>query len=203
MEDRLTEKQKAWIYSERWEDTSVARCISNMENFIEVNEQLCILLGVTKAELIGKSWVDMTPEPIKTIDRENARMVVDGKIDHYKLPKIYQLAPNLPKSYVLMRVMSVPKVPELDESFDVFEVEFIPLSLKAYLQEVRHTLKSHLLTSDLPSEGWEKNLSLLRKLSLKDWITLSGSVLIVIILIRIAFFIPNEKLPALIEKFLP
>jgi len=203
MNDGLSEAQKAFIYDYRWEDTSVARCLSDTKTFLKVNRQLCILLGAAESELIGKNWVDITPEPIKTIDRENARLAESGGILRYKLPKPYQLRPDLPKCYFLMRVLRVPKHPSLDDSFAVFDVEFVPLTTKAYIIEVRDTLRNHLSPSDLNSLESGLSLSLLRKLSPKDWLTISGMMLLVIIITRIAFIIPEEKIPAILEKLLP
>ena len=139
--DGLSNHQRAQIWMRRWNRTFVGKAIVNADfTFRSVNTQFCKIVGLTAGELIGRSFVDMTPEPIRSLDVANARLIMEGKQEHYAMPKIYQPFPGAKKVYVALQVEGVCKP---DGEFDCFEIEVIELSEKEYLRMVEEDIKQH------------------------------------------------------------
>lgn len=89
--DGLTDEERlsAWLAS--WNPSFEGKAIVNPDfTFRSVNQQFCKILGVTAAELVNESFVDITPEPLKTLDKENAELVKKGMQASYLLPKTYE-----------------------------------------------------------------------------------------------------------------
>lgn len=143
--------RKAVIYDLRREKTLIAKCIVEEDfRFREVNEVLCRYFQCTPAQLIGKPFTDITPEPDKTIDTDNALMVIRGQRDHYQFPKQYKL-PWM--EAVVYAVIDVLGVREESGQFLHFDVEILELSKAEYMRLRRVALKQkygrlrHLLKS--------------------------------------------------------
>lgn len=191
---------KAWLYNEWWEYSPVGRAKVNEKfEFEDVNEQLCIYLGVTKAELIGKKFTDITPEPIATIDAENARMIMEGKIDRYELPKIYKISKNAQPCYVLLKVLGARNE---KGGFKFFDVKILEIGEEDYLRKMKMILKNHVLLPGQTESKYNILQGLLRTCSVKDLIELGWKVALLAIMIWLAKRIPNERIPEFIEKFL-
>jgi len=91
--DGLDSKQRALAWLATWNPSFTGKAILNKDfTFRSVNEQFCEILGVTPAELLDKKFTDITPEPDKTLDKQNAKLVIDGKSQGYLLKKIYELS---------------------------------------------------------------------------------------------------------------
>lgn len=141
MADGLNNHQRAKFWMRRWNRTFVGKAVVNADfTFRSVNEQFCKIVGVTAGELIGRSFVDITPEPIRSLDAANARLVIDGKQDHYAMPKIYQPIPGGPKVYVALQVEGEY---EEDGTFDCFEAEIMELSEDEYIAMVEQVIRMH------------------------------------------------------------
>lgn len=93
MSDGLTDEERklAWLAS--WNPSFAGKAIVNPDfTFRSVNRQFCEIVGVTPAEIINSKFTDLTPEPVKTLDVKNAKLVKEGKIESYILPKVYEFA---------------------------------------------------------------------------------------------------------------
>lgn len=83
------ERVLAWIAS--WNPSFEGKAIVNPDfSFRSANRQFCKILGVTQAELIDQKFTDLTPEPLKTLDKKNAQLVMKGVQESYLLPKTYE-----------------------------------------------------------------------------------------------------------------
>lgn len=92
MSDGLNNDERIMAWLASWNPTFDGMAIVNRDGtFRSVNEQFCEILGVTPAELIGKRYQDITPNPIRQLEEANAELVAKGIIPHYVLPKAYQL----------------------------------------------------------------------------------------------------------------
>lgn len=92
MPDNLNHDERAYAWLASWNPSFAGKAIVNPDfSFRAVNQQFCSILGVTAAELIGKKFSDITPEPLKSLDIQNAELVKKGLQESYLLPKIYEL----------------------------------------------------------------------------------------------------------------
>ncbi|MDP4278121.1 MAG: PAS domain S-box protein, partial [Bacteroidota bacterium] len=55
--------------------------------WIEVNQRLCRMLGYTKEELTGKSWLDFSVQDDIDTNMDLFNQALEGKIDYYELEK--------------------------------------------------------------------------------------------------------------------
>lgn len=163
-------QQVADLHRRRFEQTVIGKAkVAKDFTFINVNEQLCLYLGLTKAELIGRKFTDITPEPIRSIDAANARMVAEAKITRYRLPKIYELPPYARRIYVLIDVIGVYRCdPPAEKCFDYFDVEIMETTRQDYLLQIKETLKNHVQEGGQGTSAIGASLSSLRKFSPKD-----------------------------------
>jgi PAS domain S-box-containing protein len=91
--DELTNEERALAWLTSWHPSFDGVAIVNPDfTFRSVNPQFCEIVGVSPAEIIGNSFKDLTPEPIKTLDIKNANLVKQGIIPNYTLPKTYEFA---------------------------------------------------------------------------------------------------------------
>lgn len=142
MTDGLTNQQRARIWLRRWNRTFVGKAVVESDfTFRSVNDQFCKIIGLTPADLIGHSFADITPEPVRSLDVANARLVREGKQDHYILPKVYQMPGLQRKTYVAMMVEGVHKK---DGTFDCFQSEIIELSKEEYQRMMEDIIKLHV-----------------------------------------------------------
>ena len=89
--DKLTDEERILAWKASWHPSFAGTAIVNKDfTFRSVNPQFCKLLGVTPADLIGQRFQDITPPGIKELDERNAKLVMDGSIDFYLLPKKYE-----------------------------------------------------------------------------------------------------------------
>lgn len=89
--DGLTNEERvlAWIAS--WSPSFAGKAIVNEDfTFRSVNHQFCKILGVTPAELVDTKFTDITPQPLRDLDRSNSQLVVKGLQNSYLLPKTYE-----------------------------------------------------------------------------------------------------------------
>ena len=99
------ERILAWLAS--WAPSFDGKAIVNPDfTFRSVNHQFCKILGVTAAELIDQKFTDITPEPLRTLDRKNAELVKSRAQENYLLPKTYEF-PNGKKVDVTLLVNGV------------------------------------------------------------------------------------------------
>jgi PAS domain S-box-containing protein len=91
MPDGLTNEERAFAWLASWHPSFSGTAIVNPNfTFRAVNYQFCKILGVTPAELIDHKFTDLTPEPIKSLDLQNANLVKQKKITSYLMDKVYQ-----------------------------------------------------------------------------------------------------------------
>jgi PAS domain S-box-containing protein len=89
--DGLSQEERALAWAASWDPSFAGVAIVDGDfSFRSVNPQFCDIVGVSPGELIGMKFQDITPQPIKNIDMKNARLVQEGKIDSYLLPKSYE-----------------------------------------------------------------------------------------------------------------
>lgn len=101
--DGLNETERALAWAASWHPSLVGTAIIN-ENltFRSVNPEFCDILGVTPAELIGNSFADITPQPVKALDLKNAELVKKGVIESYLLHKSYEFGSGRRVDFVLL-----------------------------------------------------------------------------------------------------
>lgn len=120
--DRLTNEERALAWKSNWHPSFAGIAIVNRDfTFRSVNPQFCKLLGVTPADLIGERFQDITPPGLKQLDERNAKMVVDGLIDFYLLPKKYEFH-NGKEVDVILLVTRAPLSHEGDFQFFVSRI---------------------------------------------------------------------------------
>ena len=105
--DGLTSRQRAAAWLATWNPSFVGKAIVSRDfEFLAVNDQFCEILGVTPAALLEHKFTDITPNPDRQLDQENASLVVKGKSPGYLLPKTYALSDGR-KIKVLLMVVGV------------------------------------------------------------------------------------------------
>lgn len=89
--DGLSNEERAYAWLASWNPSFAGKAIVNPDfTFRAVNQQFCKIVGVTPAELVGNKFTDLTPEPVRSVDRNNALLVKKGVIQSYLLPKTYE-----------------------------------------------------------------------------------------------------------------
>lgn len=89
--DGLSNEERAYAWLASWNPSFAGKAIVNPDfTFRAVNQQFCKIVGVTPAELVGNKFTDLTPEPLRTVDKNNALLVKKGIIQSYLLPKTYE-----------------------------------------------------------------------------------------------------------------
>ena len=135
MPDQLTTEERALAWESAWNPSFDGIAIVNEDfTFRSVNPQFCKLLGVTPADLIGNRFQDITPPEIRELDEKNAKMIKDGLIDFYILPKTYQFSINHKVDTVLL-VNRVPK--SILQPFEFF-IARIMLDEDGQLEKMTH-----------------------------------------------------------------
>ena len=142
MDGRNDAEIKSALYDLRKERTLIGKCIVAEDfTFAEVNEVICRYFQCTKAELIGKKFTDITPEPDRTIDTDNALLVIRGGIDNYQFPKQYKLPWMEGITYAVIDVLGVR---DDKGKFLYFDVEILEISKTEYLRLRKVVLKQKL-----------------------------------------------------------
>lgn len=101
--DRLNHEERALAWQALWNPSFVGLAIVNADfTFRSVNPQFCKLLGCTPAEIIGKRFQEVTHPAIRSREEENAKMLKDGLIDFYILPKTFQFSDGREKKVLLL-----------------------------------------------------------------------------------------------------
>ena len=140
MEKILSYEQqaKAWLAS--WNPSFVGKAIVDKNfHFLEVNEQFCDLLGVTPAQILGRKFTDITPEPAKSLDMLNAKLVVEGKSPGYLMDKTYRFEDgNGQIRTIPVKLLAVGVYTETGD-FDFFVSRII---LDAEMTTLKHTSQS-------------------------------------------------------------
>lgn len=82
------QRAKAWLAT--WNPSFTGKAIVNEDfTFRSVNQQFCDILGMQPADFLDHTFTDLTPEPIATLDRQNADLVVHGRSPGYLMRKQY------------------------------------------------------------------------------------------------------------------
>lgn len=103
MVDKLDNEERILAWKAAWHPSFSGTAIVNKDfTFRSVNPQFCKLLGVTPADLVGNRFQDVTQPDLKKLDEKNAQMVMDGLIDFYILPKVYQFSGGREAKVVLL-----------------------------------------------------------------------------------------------------
>ena len=178
---------KAALHDIRREHTLIGKCSVNEDfTFKEVNEVICRYFQCTKAELIGKKFTDITPEPDKTIDADNALLVIRGEIDHYQFPKQYRLPWIEEVTYAVIDVVGIR---DSEGKFLYFDVEILEISKTEYLRLRKVALKQKL-------SHFRQLLQSTGSLSTRD---LKGLVVWVALLVMILRYAPEIVQISLME----
>ena len=139
--DQLSDDQMIGAWKASWNPSFSGMAIVNKDfEFVEVNPQFCKLLGVTPAELIGHRFQDITPPGIRELDEKNAKLLMDGLIDFYLLPKTYEFTEQR-KIDVVLLVTRIP--PSTEGEFELF-LSRIMLDEKKELLSARTEKRSNL-----------------------------------------------------------
>ena len=139
--DRLNHDERALAWQALWNPSFVGIAIVNADfTFRSVNPQFCKLLGCTPAELIGRRFQEVTHPSVRTREEENAKMLKDGLIDFYVLPKSFQFSDGREKSVLLL----VTRAPAENQGEFQFFVSNIMLAENADLHTETARKKSDL-----------------------------------------------------------
>lgn len=91
----LTEEDMVECFKAIWSTSFSGIAIVGEDfKFKAVNPQFARLLKVTPAELLNKKFSDVTVEWARLKDEENAKLVKEGMIPSYTMPKSYQFITN-------------------------------------------------------------------------------------------------------------
>lgn len=123
--------------------------VSKDNVFLEVNDQLCEILGLTAAELVGRKFTEITPEPISTLDALSAKALAEGKIERYIFPKIYN-----PRGVITYAVIWVLPATSLVGRFLHFDVEVMEIPEEEYHRLVRKRRKAHVSGATSAAFAW-------------------------------------------------
>lgn len=89
--DGLNNHQRALAWLASWNPSFAGKAIVNADfTFRSVNEQFCKILRMMPSDFLNSSFTDLTQEPMKTLDRQNADLVVQGRSPGYIMRKQYQ-----------------------------------------------------------------------------------------------------------------
>ncbi|MCG8670221.1 MAG: PAS domain S-box protein [Pseudomonadales bacterium] len=117
MTDGLTDTERALAWAASWHPSFSGIAIVDADfTFRAVNPQFCEIVGATPAEIIGESFMDITPAPIRHLDVKNARLVMAGTIESYILKKTYEFQSGRKVAVVLL----VTGVYDEEEAFKFF-----------------------------------------------------------------------------------
>ena len=107
MPDKLDFTERALAWKAIWNPSFVGMGIIDRDyTFRSVNSQFCEILGVSPAELIGKKFTDLTPQPMRDLDVLNAGLIREGSSPSYLLPSCYELS-NGRRVYFLLLMVGV------------------------------------------------------------------------------------------------
>ena len=109
--------------------------------FLDANEVTCEILGKSYGELIGTSFPEITPEPIKSIDIANANLLVAGVKREYQLAKFYEPRRG---QFIFVVIHPVSAVDSSGE-FSHFWVLILAVTLEDYQRIQKKTLKRVIL----------------------------------------------------------
>jgi len=96
--DEVTEKRRAEaalseseaLFRETFEQTAVGMAHLGLDGqWLRVNDCLCEIAGYSRAALLGKTFQEITHPEDVDLDVDNARSLVEGKIDSYSMDKRY------------------------------------------------------------------------------------------------------------------
>ena len=109
--DGLTDEQKIEAWNAAWSvSTSGIALVDKDFQFYRVNNEWLKVLGVPATEFYGKSFSDLTAADSRSLEEDQARLVMDGKISSYLLHKTYHFTDGQKKDVILL-VTRMPITP--------------------------------------------------------------------------------------------
>ena len=103
MSDGLNNEERALAWRAAWNPSFAGIAIVNPDfTFRSVNQQFCDIAGVTPAEILNGSFTDITPATVRAVDVANAKLVMEGKMPWYIMPKSYEFQSGKKVDVVLM-----------------------------------------------------------------------------------------------------
>lgn len=121
----LTEAEKAMAWDACFHYSPAGIAIVEKDGtFRMVNPAFYKMLDVTPAQLLGKRYQDITTSDTIRLDELNAKLVIDGQMDTYTLPKGYDFG----NGYIPRKVkLTVGRAPTSDKGDFLFFVAQIIL----------------------------------------------------------------------------
>ena len=87
----LSDLEQKLAWNACWTPSLTGKAIVNEDfTFRSVNPEFCDILKVTPAELIGQNFKDITTQELRQLDANNAKLVKQGIMQSYMLPKTYE-----------------------------------------------------------------------------------------------------------------
>lgn len=116
--DGLNDQQRVEAWKSCWKiSLSGMALLTEDFRFHRVNAQWLNLLGVPASEFYNHTFTDITPMEIRTADTDQARLVIEGKIDSYLMHRSYVFTTGEKKDVTLL----VTRVPmDTDKPFQFF-----------------------------------------------------------------------------------
>lgn len=168
--DGLSDEERALAWKSAWHPSFDGVAIVNKDfTFRSANPQFCKLLGVTPADLIGQRFQDITPPDIRELDEKNAKLVIQGSIPFYVLPKRYEFASGTKVEVILM----VTRVPS------PFEGEFQFFVSRIMLDEDGELLTALTEENSNSEQYYQKSIGSVVQFMMKygKWLAAIGTVI--------------------------
>lgn len=91
MSNQLSNLHKQLTFEASWHPSFEGKAIVDQTGkFIDVNPKFCEILGVTAGDLLDKRFSDITSVETRGIDLVNSKLVIEGRLPYYLLPKTYE-----------------------------------------------------------------------------------------------------------------
>lgn len=162
MDGLQTNRQRALAWITRYKMSLSGEAIVNQDlTFRSVNDQFCALLGVTRGELLDKDYTDLTPDSVKSRERLDATLAIEGKSPGYMIEREYSF-----RDGKVVRVVQLMQAVYQDEErlkFDFFIMQILkvtslisapPPSRKALTVLDCLTKYWHVITTSIGIAAW-------------------------------------------------
>lgn len=137
------------VFKSYFENGPIAMCVNTPDNeWSEINQEFCRLMGYDKEELFSMNWEQIThPDDIEP-NKELIQKLYDGELDHFKLDKRYIRKDG----EIIHATLSLVSSRNSDGSIAYVLVSFVDNSVDfkvmEYLDQERHLLRT--LVDNLP-----------------------------------------------------
>lgn len=128
------------------EDSAIGMCVVAADGrFVLVNDALCEFFGLTREELVARSWQELTHPDDVAVDLQQVQRVLDGEIGSYRLTKRYRHADGR----YLVGDLSVSGIRDDEGGFVHFVSQIVDMTEAAWLQaEVEQSRRDYRILAE-------------------------------------------------------